>query len=226
MKKTIIRSIVLALIICAVCTGVYFLLKAFGLDNLETLKKIVNQGIWGVLIFILLQIVQVIFIPINTTIFTVPAIILFGPTKAFFVSWVGCTLGSIIMFVLARYGGIKLLKWLVGEDKANKYSSVLGKGKFLLPLFLLIPIFPDDIMCASAGISNINPIYFCVVVAITRCIDTACTCFIGASLIKSPIGITILCVFVAIMFVLSILLTKYRDKVENWFIRVFTKKKD
>lgn len=226
MKKTIIRFVVLALIIGAVCTGVYFLLKAFGLDDLETLRGIVNQGVWGVLIYIVLQIVQVIFIPINTTIFTVPAIILFGPKKAFLISWVGCALGSIVMFFIARFGGHKLLKWLVGEEKATKYSNILGKGKFLLPLFLLIPIFPDDIMCASAGISNFNPIYFCVVVAITRGIDTACTCFIGASLAKSPIGIAILCVFIAIMLVLSILLTKYRDKVESWFIRVFTKKKD
>ncbi|MCM1224727.1 MAG: VTT domain-containing protein, partial [Lachnospiraceae bacterium] len=188
MKKAILKTLLLIAIISAICVGAYFLLKAFELDDLETLREIVNKGWWGAVIYVLLQIIQVIFIPINTTIFTAPAIVLFGATKAFIISWIGCTLGSIIMFLVARYGGGRLLKWIVGEEKSKKYVEVLAKGKYLLPILLLIPIFPDDIMCASAGIGKINIVYFCIVITITRCIDTACTCFIGAELIKSPIG--------------------------------------
>lgn len=226
MKKTILRTILLVVIIASICLASYFLLRAFNLDDIETLREIVNRGAWGVIIYIILQIIQVIFIPINTTIFTIPAIILFGPVKAFLISWVGCALGSICMFLIARFCGNKVLSWVVGEEKANKYAGVLGKGKYLLPLFLLIPIFPDDIMCASAGIAKINSFYFIAIIAITRCIDTACTCFIGTSLIQSPIGIALLAVFVIVMLVLSIWLTKNQEKVENWFIKIFTKKKD
>ena len=226
MKKTILRTILLVVIIASICLASYFLLRAFNLDDIETLKEIVNRGAWGIVIYIILQIIQVIFIPINTTIFTIPAIILFGPVKAFFISWAGCALGSICMFLIARFCGNRVLSWVVGEEKANKYAGVLGKGKYLLPLFLLIPIFPDDIMCASAGIAKINSFYFIAVIAITRCIDTACTCFIGASLIQSPIGIALLAVFIVVMLILSIWLTKNQEKVENWFIKIFTKKKD
>ena len=226
MKKTILRTILLVVIIASICLASYFLLRAFNLDDIETLRGIVNRGAWGVIIYIILQIIQVIFIPINTTIFTIPAIILFGPVKAFFISWAGCALGSICMFLIARFCGNRVLSWVVGEEKANKYAGVLGKGKYLLPLFLLIPIFPDDIMCASAGIAKINSFYFIAVIAITRCIDTACTCFIGASLIQSPIGIALLAVFIVVMLILSIWLTKNQEKVENWFIKIFTKKKD
>lgn len=225
MKKAILKTFFLIVIISAICVGAYFLLKAFGLNNLETLREIVNKGLWGAIIYVLLQIIQVIFIPINTTIFTAPAIVLFGATKAFIISWIGCTLGSIAMFLIAKYGGGKLLKWIVGEEKAKKYVDVLAKGKYLLPILLLIPIFPDDIMCASAGIGKINTLYFCVVITVTRCIDTACTCFIGAALIKSPVGISLLCIFVVVMIVLSIWLTKNQEKVENWFINIFSKEK-
>lgn len=226
MKKTILRTILLIIILASICTVAYFLLRVFNLDDIDTLREIVNRGTWGVIIYIILQIMQVIFIPINTTIFTIPAIILFGPVKAFLISWAGCTLGSICMFLITRFCGNKVLSWIVGEEKANKYAEVLGKGKYLLPLFLLIPVFPDDIMCASAGIAKINSFYFTVVITITRCIDTACTCFIGASLIQSPIGIALLAVFVVVMLILSILLTKNQEKVENWFIKILTKKKD
>ena len=225
MKKAIFKTVLLVVILASICIGTYFILRAFNLDDIETLREIVNRGVLGVIVYILLQIVQVIFIPINTTIFTVPAIILFGPVKAFLVSWIGCALGSICMFLIARFCGNKVLSWIVGEEKANKYAGVLGKGKYLLPIFLLIPIFPDDIMCASAGIAKINFLYFCVVVFVTRCIDTACTCFIGASLIHSPIGIAFLVIFIVGMLVLSIWLTKNQEKVENWFIKIFTKKK-
>lgn len=226
MKKTIFRTILLIVIIASICIASYFLLKAFNLDDIETLREIVNRGVLGVLIYIILQIIQVVFIPINTTIFTIPAIILFGPVKAFLISWTGCALGSICMFFIAKFCGNKVLSWVVGEEKANKYARILSKGKYLLPLFLLIPIFPDDIMCASAGIAKINSFYFIAVIILTRCIDTACTCFIGASLIQSPIGIAVLIVFTVIMSILSIWLTKNQEKIENWFINKFTKKKD
>ena len=223
MKTKILKWFLTIFVIIGVCFGAYFTLKAFGLNDIDKLREIVNNGIWGVIIYIILQIIQVIFIPINTTLFTVPAIVLFGSVKAFFISWIGCALGSILMFLIARYLGNKVLKWLVGEEKANRYASLLGKGKFLLPLFLLIPIFPDDIMCASAGLGKINFMYFVVVVVVTRAIDTACTCFIGASLIQSIPGIIVLCVFVILMLIASIWLTKNREKVENWFVNKFNK---
>lgn len=225
MKKTIFRSLLLVAILAGICTGAYFILKAFGLNDLETLREIVNNGIWGILIYITLQVIQVLFIPVNTTIFTVPAIILFGPLKAFLISWVGITIGSILMFLIGRGCGGKLMNWLVGKEKTEKYVKVLGKGKYLLPILLLVPVFPDDIMCASAGIARINVLYFCIVITITRAIDTFCTCFIGGSLIQTPWGIAILVVFSLAMICLSIWLTKNQDKVENWFIKKFTRNK-
>lgn len=225
MKKTILKFVLLGVIIGAICAGAYFLLRAFGLNDIDTLREIVNRGVWGIIIYIILQVLQVIFIPINTTIFTVPAIILFGPLKAFLISWVGCAIGSIIMFLIARVCGDKVMKWLVGEEKATKYANILGKGKYLLPIFLTIPIFPDDVLCASAGLGKINVWYFVIVIIITRAIDTACTCFIGSALIQSVPGIIFLCLFILAMLVLSIWLTKNQERVENWFINLFNKNK-
>jgi len=225
-KKIILKSILLISCLACIIIGSYFLLKHFNLDNIDTLRNIVNQGIGGIAVFVILQILQVVFIPISTTIFTIPAIILFGPLKAFLISWVGVTLGSITMFLIAKIWGVKVLKWLVGEEKSVKYANLLGKGKYLLPVFLLIPIFPDDIICASAGLSNCNPLYFIIVVMITRCIDTACTCFIGTSLIQSVGGIIVLCVFIVAMLIVSILLTKHQEKVETWLIKIFSRKKN
>lgn len=226
MKKQIIKWVILASTLILVGIGAYFLLRVFGLTNIETLRQVANNGILGAVIYILLQVFQVIFIPINTTMFTIPAIIIFGPLKAFIISWIGCALGSITMFIIARFWGVKVLKWLVGEEKATKYANLLKKGKYLLPIFLTIPIFPDDIICASAGLGKLNFWYFTIVVIITRAIDTACTCFVGSELVKTPIGICFLALFTIIMLIVGVFVTKNQEKVDAWFVNKFSKNKD
>lgn len=221
----IFKTLFIVLIMGAIILGAYLLLRAFGLNDEAQLKHYFTQSPVGWLIYVILQIFQVLFIPVNTSIFTIPAIAIFGAKQAFFISWIGCTLGSIIMFLIARYGGRKLLEWVVGKGKTEKYTKALGKGKFLLIPFLLIPIFPDDIMSAAAGLSTIPLWYFVVVIVITRAIDTFCTCFIGAVAIQSTLGIILLCLFIVFMIILATLLTKHQEKIENFIIEKFTKKK-
>lgn len=225
MKKTILKAIIIISVITLIAVGAYFLLVALGLDNFETLKAVANDGWWGIIIFFFLQIFQVVFIPVGTLLFTGPLVILFGGTKAFLISWTGIVVGSIILFLIAKYSGNKILKWIVGEKNAIRYAEIVSRGKFLLPIILMIPIFPDDVICAAAGVARMNTFYFCMVIIITRAIDNACTCFIGAELIKSTTGIIVLCIFVLIMIVLSYFLAKYQIQIENWIVDKLTTKK-
>lgn len=219
----VLKTVLVIFIYIAIIAVSWILLKIFKLDSIATLKELCD-GPWGYVIFLVLQILQVIFIPINSIIFTVPAIIIFGPVKAFFISYVGLVIGSLLMFLIGRFGGMKIMKWIVGDEKTKHYAKTLGKGKFILPIFLLIPIFPDDILCISAGLSNIKFLYFAIILLITRGIDLACTCFIGSFAVKSPIGIALLVVFLIISIILAIVLTKHQAKVEKWFVKTFQKK--
>lgn len=129
------------------------------------------------------------------------------------------------MFFIGRFGGIKVLNLLMGEAKAKKCAKMLGKGKFLFPIFMLIGLFPDDLLIVGAGVSNIKFSYFFIVVLITRAIDLAFTCFVGIYALKSPIGITLLILFFVFASILSLILTKKHDKLENWFVHAVAKKK-
>lgn len=224
-KSKILKPILIILGYISIMVVVWLLLKYFKLDNITTLKTICNNGPIGTLLFVTLQIIQVVFLPLNSIIFTVPAIIIFGPLKAFLISYVGITIGSIIMFFVGRYGGLKIMSMLVGSNKAMHYANTLGKGKLLLPLFLLIAIFPDDILCVSAGLSNINFCYFFVVILITRAIDLIVTCFVGTIAIKSTLGIILIVLFVLTGILLSIVLTKKEKEIETWFVNIFAKPK-
>lgn len=216
--------------VCLVLAGIgglaYFLMQYFGFNDLESLRHVFDNSFWGVLIFSVVLILQVIFLPAGTLAFTGSAVILFeSPLKAWLICWISLAIGSWIMFWLGRLLGTKILKWIVGSVKTEKYAFYLGKAKYVLPLILLVPIFPDDIICLAAGLSNVNPLYFMVVVFLTRGIDNFCTVFIGANLLKSTVGIILLVIFVIAMIIVSYFLTKHQDKIENYLLEKFTRKK-
>ena len=214
------------MVVGAVGAGAYFLMKALGLDSLEGLRQVIDNSFWGVFVFSLILIAQVIFLPAGTLAFTASAVVLFeSPVKAWLICWLSLAIGSWIMFWLGRIFGSKILKWIVGSEKAEKYATYLGKAKFVLPLILLVPVFPDDIVCLGAGLSNVNPFYFMTVIFLTRGIDNFCTVFVGASMLKSTVGIILLVIFVIAMIIASYFLTKYQDKIENFLLEKFTRKK-
>lgn len=202
------------------------ILKHYNLTSITTLKHICNQNAIGIIVFILLQIIQVLFLPISSVAFTIPAIIIFGSIKAFIISFIGLIIGSIIMFYFGRYGGIKLLQWVVGKNQAVYYTRMLGKGKLILPILMIAGIFPDDLLCAAAGLSNIKFGYFFTVVLLSRAIDLSCICFIGPTFIKSTLGIILLIVFVIIAVIFSIYITRNQEKLENWLTVTTTKLKN
>ncbi len=222
--KSILKLSFVCLIIVGICVGAYFLAKAFGINSIEGIQKVCNNSIVGALIFFAIQVFQVLFLPIGNLAFTIPAGIIFGPVKGFLITWLGITVGSILMYYVGRYGGGKLLNWIVGKDKAEHYKKIIEKATYLLPVILLIPIFPDDVICASAGLGKIKAPFFWITIIITRGIDTFCACFIGAEAIKSPLGIALLVVFLAVILICALLVTKYRVKVEAFFVNLFTGK--
>ena len=226
MKKKILKILIIALVLGGFIGLGYLLMNALGINNIDGLRNIVDNSFAGTIIFAVILILQVIILPAGTLFFSGAAVVLFeSPLKAWLVCWFALAIGSWIMFFIARFLGMKVLKWVVGQERAEKYANFLGRGKYVLPLILLVPIFPDDIVCAAAGLSNINWLYFMIVVFITRGIDNFCTVFIGASLLKSTVGIIVLSLFIVVMVIASYFLTKHQDKIENYFLEKFTRKK-
>ena len=220
----ILKFIFIVLIYASLMIGFWLILKHFKLNDIETLRAICTNNFLGYFLFVALQVIQVVFLPINGIVFTIPAIIIFGSVKGFFVSYVGLILGSIAMFFVGRFGGIKLLNLLIGKEKAKKCTKMLGKGKFLFPIFMIVGLLPDDLLIASAGVSNIKFSYFIIVVLITRAIDLAFTCFVGIYALKSTVGIVILSIFFITIAITSLILTRNQDKLENWFVSTLAKK--
>ena len=61
--------------------------------------------------------------------------------------------GCILSYWLGRWFGTKAIKWVSGsEEDFDKWSKFINKkGKIWYLLSVLLPVFPDDILCIIAG---------------------------------------------------------------------------
>jgi len=182
-KESLFKSLFVLLVTLSVMLLVYIILSLTGvLAKIQSTEQLVasirSTGIWGALIFTLFIIVNVIFLPVPSAISAIVGTILFGPLVGFILMSIGTVIGSIITFVIGRYAGKKVVVWMIGKEKTEKYANFLSKkGKFAFVLMIILPLFPDDIMCLIAGLSNMSYKFFIGVICTVRVAVLAFICF-------------------------------------------------
>lgn len=222
------------LVIGVFAVGVYLALYYSGLlvhfESRETLQLWIESfGAWGPIIFFVIELAQVILIPVPAQITTLAGIFAFGPFKAFLLSSAAIISGSFIAFAIGRTLGVPVLYKLADEKTVNKYRGLISKkGRVLLPIMFLFPLFPDDLLCFIAGTTTMSWLYFIVITLVTRLIGVGCICaFMGGDIIPfSGWGIPVWIVLVILLVTASIILLKNQDKIENFIINKFTKVKN
>lgn len=187
-----------------------------------------NSGGVAEVLFLIVQFLQVTFIPIPSTITTVGATLLFPQFwKAFALATSGLIIGSMFAFFLGRVFGVKLANWLVGEDAMKKYQKFMkGRDKIILFYMFLFPFFPDDFLCLLAGLTTMSYTGFFLMMVVTRAIGTAGTIFMAKGILSIPFegwGIPVWIALVIIVFGLFVLTIKYSAKIEEWMMRFIDK---
>lgn len=233
-KETMFKTTLITLFFAAIGFGIYVgLLKTGALallkdsENISDLMK--KTGIWGPLIYILIQFLQVTFIPIPSTITTVAGMVAFQNLPLVLIcSLVGMIAGSLFAFFLGRVFGVKLLIWMVGAKSYNKYQKMLkGRDKMMLFMMFLLPVFPDDLLCIFAGITTMSYTTFLIMQIITRPIGIVGTVLSVDILAKIPLntwwGILIWIIVGLAVVAMMVCLWKYSGKLENWLVRLITK---
>lgn len=133
-------------------------------------KKIKTYGFIGPVIFLFLQIVQVVFPVIPGGASCLAGVLAFGPIEGFIYNYVGLTLGSIVAYMLSRNFGLPLIKKLFKEETINKYLKYIRTKKFEKVFFLgiLLPGAPDDLLCYIAGIRDLTFKKFLVMILVGK----------------------------------------------------------
>lgn len=117
-----------------------------------------NAGIWGPIVFMLLNTAQVLLAIIPGGPFEVAAGVLFGPWIGTLMCDVAMTLGGMITFFLVRKYGMRFIELFVEkkEIESVKFLHSNKKSSLLLFLFFLLPGTPKDLMCYVVGLTDIK----------------------------------------------------------------------
>ena len=177
------------------------------------------------LALIIIQFLQVTFIPIASSIVTAAGFYLCGQNIGLTILFccVGLWLGSLFAFFLGRVFGVRLVKWVAGEKMLIKYNKFLkGKDKVMLGYMFMFPIYPDDVLCLIAGLTTMSYREFIFLQLLSRPINVASTVLLlafGTNLttlfpLDTWWGITIWVLAIAIFVVTFILVWKKADKLE------------
>lgn len=166
------------------------------------------------LVFFLIQFFSVILAPIPSNLSALAGAVLFGMWQAFMLTMAAVFLGSAVVFLLARGLGQSFAGKFVSRRVSAKYQELLRtKRDTFLTLALLLPFFPDDLLCILAGLTDIPLGRYLVIVAMTRPWGLLVASALGGSVVDIPMpGMAAIG---AAGFVLFLLGMKYGDRLEE-----------
>lgn len=180
-----------------------------------------SSGALMPVLFIVLQFLQVVILPIPSNVTLTAGTLLFGSWNGFLYSYFSIVLGSITAFFIGRWLGYRAVAWIVGEDTLQHWlKKIKGKDNFLITAMFILPFFPDDVICFIAGLSNMTGRFFIIMVIICRAIFCASYCFPLGFLSSNPVvGIVLWAVIFLIGAIAFWLFCKYQDQIGDWVKR-------
>ena len=230
-RGKIMRASLFVLILVLIFVVAYFILKATGawekVNSIDKIRDIVQSGgMFSFLIFIIFQILQTTILQIPAIFVTIAGAVIFGRWPAFIMSYIAVMIGSLIMFWVGRKAGRKFLNWMIGKDTSEKWIDRMSRGKYLFFLMMLFPMFPDDILCVVAGLTNMSFSFFFWTNILARGIGIACTVFFGSGAIIPFRGWGlivwgIIIIAIAVLFYLSV---RYKNKIDDIINYLFRRK--
>lgn len=129
------------------------------IENPDSLSVwIDNAGILGPIVFICLNILQVLLAVIPGGPFEVAAGVLFGPIIGTILCDIAMSAGGMITFFFVRRFGIRFIELFTTREKIEsvKFLHSNKKSSLLLFLFFLLPGTPKDLMCYVVGLTDIR----------------------------------------------------------------------
>ncbi len=234
LKNDFIVKLDLTVVVFAIIvTALLYVLQSVGfwdkVSSVEDLRAyIATFGSYAVIATVIMQVLQVVVLPIPGVVAIGAAVALFGPLKGGIISFVGIMIGSLIGFFIGRVFGYKAASWLVGKESLDKgLKSVKGKDKVILTFMFIFPFFPDDVLCFVAGLSSMSKTYYIIMITVARLIAVFTTAYsINGSIIPYNTwwGILIWAALIAAVGVISYIVYKNGEKIESWFKRKFSRK--
>jgi len=184
-REAIFKSLVVTFFTVTAIFLIYLILQLTGVlarvQNAEQMAELIRSTGWiGALVFIAFVLLNTIFLPIPAAVTAVVGALVFGPLLAFIYMSIGTVIGAVIIFSAGKIFGKKIVIWILGKEKTEKWSEFLNKkGKLAFIFMIIFPFFPDDVLCLVAGVSTMSYRFFIFVICSVRVATLAFMTFLG-----------------------------------------------
>lgn len=204
--------------------ALYDLTIAWANDAKKAKTDIAALGVWGPVVFIGLQIFQVLASPIPGELVGPIGGYVFGAFWATVYSTIGLALGSWMNFYVARLLGRGFVERVIPGKVLDKMDFAMeGKGMMIAFIGFLLPGFPKDYFSYFLGITAMGPRAFMIISAAARIPGTIALSLQGAMLANRDwIGLVIVTLISLAFFIPCFL---FRKPIHDWLLRIDHKDK-
>lgn len=202
--KTIFLLILLIVVIIGITIAMLPLIRLLSTDEGQAVivEKMQSFGIFAPLLFLLLQVIQVVIAVIPGGPVPIIGGVLFGKWGALALCLAGFFLGTVLVYYLVQWIGRPLVDKFVSEDHFEKFAFLQDSKRLEWIIFLVffLPGLPKDALTYLVSFdSKIKPMRLFFLTTLGRTPATVLTVFVGDSLWKRDYKLTIILIAVMIM---------------------------
>jgi uncharacterized membrane protein YdjX (TVP38/TMEM64 family) len=179
----------------------------------QSREFIASYGAAGPLIFIAIQMAQIVVFIIPGEVVQVAGGYIFGTPLGTLYSVIGAVLGTLIAFMAVRVLGFALIKLFIPKKTLEKFEFLINSPKSEIALFALFlaPGIPKDALTYIAGLTPIKPLRFLVISMLGRFPGLLGSAYVGAHLAKKNYWPAV--IVGAISLVLFLLGLAFKDRI-------------
>ena len=150
-------------------------------NSIKIREAILGYGFLAPLIFMFLQILQVLFAPVPGEATGILGGFLFGAWPSFIYSSIALAIGSALAFAIGHFFADAFRDRLSRTKIYRRFNHLVFKGDFVIPFVLfLFPGFPKDSLSYLLGLSTMPFKIFIFIAAVARMPGTLVLSFEGA----------------------------------------------
>lgn len=170
LKKNLYNIIAVILFVTLTILG-YIGYKRGLFNSIDTFRDfILSYGTRANVIFMLVQVIQIVVPVIPGGLTTVFGVVIFGPFWGFIYNYISICLGSILVFFISRTFGKTIVLDIFGKDTFNKYEDKLNDKSYekFFAWAILLPVAPDDFLCYLSGLTNMSFKKFATIILLCK----------------------------------------------------------
>jgi uncharacterized membrane protein YdjX (TVP38/TMEM64 family) len=208
-RQTLLRLCVLAVVV--VGGGLAVTRYAPFVTDPEWVRTTVDRaGPYAPVAFVALQATQVVLAPIPGQTLAVVGGFLFGPIGAVY-SITGVAIGSAVVLVLSRRYGRPFVERVVADAVVERFDTFVDDyGLLGLVVVFSLPTFPDDAICALAGLTPIRMRTILVVLVVARTPTFVLATLVGDGLAAAQYRLVAGILVVAVVVVVAVYVFRER----------------